>query len=120
MANNEVMLIVDDSKLARMMIKGIVSETSPEISFLEAANGEEALQCSEGKQITHMTIDYNMPGMNGLELAEKLIKSCPTAQVSLITANIQETIKDRADKLGISFIAKPINGEKISHFLKAG
>ena len=120
MDNDACMLIVDDSKLARMMIKTIVKETSPHMELIEAENGEDALKCSEEQNITHMTIDYNMPGINGLELAEKLTKTWPKARISLITANLQDTIKKRADNLGIGYIAKPINEEKISKFLKAG
>jgi len=116
---SDLMLVVDDSKLARMMIKGFVSEAYPEMKFIEAANGDEALELSKEKPITIMTIDYNMPGINGLELAEILKASNPDAHISLITANVQNAIKERTENLGIEFVSKPINETKLINFINS-
>ncbi len=114
MSSKDSMLIVDDSKLARMIIRGFASESLPDMEIVEAANGEEALEISNGKQFTVMTIDYNMPGINGLglELAQKLKDVSPNAHISLITANIQVSIQKRTEEMKINFIPKPINERK--------
>ncbi|HIF52081.1 MAG TPA: response regulator [Thiotrichaceae bacterium] len=121
MSSKDSMLIVDDSKLARMIIRGFASESLPDMEIVEAANGEEALEISNGKQFTVMTIDYNMPGINGLglELAQKLKDASPNAHISLITANIQVSIQKRTEEMKINFIPKPINEEKIINFLNS-
>ena len=113
------MLIVDDSKLTRLMIKKFANESYPELQFLEAANADEALERSQGQSIDIMTIDYNMPGDNGLDLAEKLKETHPNARISLLTANVQDAIQKRTSNLGIEFIPKPVDENKIVNFLKA-
>ncbi len=119
-SNSQKMLIVDDSKLSRMMIRGIAIDTFPELDIIEAANGDEAIEYSKGEDIDIMTIDFNMPGIDGIELAGKLKSSHPNARISLLTANVQDAISDKARNLGIGFIPKPINEEKVKSFLNAG
>lgn len=119
MSEKELLLIVDDSKLARLMIKGFANENNTGIEILEAANGNEALDIVSNKKINHITVDYNMPGMDGLELIQKLRTSQPNANICLLTANVQDSIQSRTKELDINFIAKPINEEKIVGFLKA-
>ncbi len=109
----ETILIVDDSRLTRMMIKGFTLEHQPEWLVIEAADGEEALTKAQGLDIDHMTIDYNMPGMDGITLATKLREQFPQAQITMLTANIQNSIKAQADEIGIGFLQKPITEEKI-------
>ncbi len=66
------MLVVDDARLARMMIRRFVSNTYPDWIILEAQDGTEALTLVEARSdagpIDVMTIDLNMPGMDGLTL----------------------------------------------------
>jgi two-component system chemotaxis response regulator CheY len=65
-------LVVDDSRVVRM----ILSRTLKEIGFevREAANGVEALNVieSENNAVALVLADWNMPGMNGLELLKEL------------------------------------------------
>lgn len=117
--SNKKLLIVDDSKLARMMIRTIVEENYPEIEIQEAANADEALVTQQTQTFEYMTIDFNMPGMNGLELAEQLKDSHPDAKIYLLTANIQDAIRNKATDLGIDFIPKPINEEKVTSVFAA-
>jgi len=109
----KTMLVVDDSRLTRMMVKNFVHVVHPEWTIIEAGSGEEALEKVTGEQIDWMTIDLNMPGIDGMELAEKLKHQFPEAHMCLLTANVQQSVQQRADKLGISFVSKPITEEKI-------
>jgi two-component system chemotaxis response regulator CheY len=60
-----------------------------------------------------MTIDLNMPGMDGLTLATQLKHNHPTARITLVTANIQESVRHRAAAAGMGFIAKPVTEDSI-------
>ena len=111
---NKSLLIVDDSKLARMMIRNIVEQHHPEIDIQEAANADEALDQQNHHKFEYMTIDFNMPGMNGLDLADKLKNSQPGAEIYLLTANVQDAIRSKANDLGVKFIPKPINEDKVA------
>jgi len=84
---------------------------------IEAESGEDALSKVEGASFDVATLDLNMPGIDGIELAEKLKPQFPNADYSLLTANIQDVIRERATSVGIGFIEKPITEEKILAFI---
>jgi len=112
--DNKTILIVDDSRVSRMMIRAIVVEACPEWNIIEGVHGDDAIEkCQDLTNIDIIILDYNMPGMDGLALARILMEKYPDAQLFLLTANIQESIQRKADELGVSFIAKPITEEKI-------
>ena len=115
----ETILIVDDSRLSRMVLRKFVTQLQPDWQIIEACDGPEALNKCEGNQIDWMSIDYNMPGMDGLTLASKLKIRYPDAQMALVTANVQDSIREQAEGMGISFIHKPITLEKIQSFVKS-
>jgi len=113
------MLIVDDSRVSRMMIKSIAQNAHPDWAFLEAGDGQEAFEMvGDGKTaIQWMTLDVNMPKMDGITLAEKLRGVYPNTKMSLLTANIQTSVEKQAGVIGVGFITKPITEEKILAFL---
>ena len=104
-------LVVDDSSLALMMVRKIFTTRFPDWELIEARNGDEALQV--GGEVHMALLDFNMPGMNGIELAEKLMIKYPQVALYLVTANIQERMQQKADALGIGFIKKPISESKL-------
>ncbi|MBF0147429.1 MAG: response regulator [Magnetococcales bacterium] len=107
-------LIVDDSSLARMMVRKFFTEGFKDWDLLEAKDALEALEKAEGLPLQLALVDFNMPGMNGIDLAEKLLEKQPGLSIHLVTANIQERMQLRAESIGIGFIKKPISQEKIS------
>jgi len=109
--------IIDDSRVSRMMVRGIVKKTYPEASIFEAANGDEALALDIDKELTHIICDYNMPGMDGLTLCETLKKTHNSTYISLLTANIQAAIRNKAEDMGIHFYKKPVTEERILSIL---
>ena len=115
--SQKTLLIVDDSRLSRMLVRNFAIEVKPDWTLVEAESGDDALVACEGKDIDVMTIDYNMPGMDGITLAVKLRLKYPEADIALLTANIQSSIKRQAAEVGIDFIQKPITQEKIEKYL---
>lgn len=119
MASQQCILVVDDSLLARMMLKKIVAKIRPNAEIFEGKDGADALAKITGQCIHIALVDYNMPGMNGLELARILIQQYPGISIALVTANIQDYIAKEALDIGIRFIQKPLEQEKIEHFIDA-
>lgn len=119
MTASKTVLVVDDSKMSRMMIKRIITEHFPDWTIIEAGDGSEALEVSENQDIDIVTLDVNMPGMNGLELGERLRERFPGAKISLVTANIQAAIREKARANNMQFIPKPITEERILGYLRA-
>jgi len=110
-------LIVDDSRLSRMMIQKFILQTHPDWHIEEAGTGEEALELASNHNFQVITMDFNMPGMNGLDTAEQLRAQFPETKIALLTANVQESIQNRANDLGLDFIPKPITEEKIKAYV---
>lgn len=110
-AARPLLLIVDDSRTSRMLIRGIVSNLRPGWRCSDAASGDEALAMVEADVPDYITLDVNMPGMSGLEAAGRLRLHYPDIAIALCTANVQDSVRQSAERAGLYFIAKPI-GEK--------
>lgn len=98
-------LIVDDSAISRMLLRGMIQERRPDWGISEARNADEALSRVEMESPDLVTLDIGMPGMDGLELAARLKEKCPDAKMAVVTANIQDSVRRRIQGLGILFVA---------------
>ncbi len=106
-------LIVDDSRLARRMLKdAIPPQCAYEID--EACNGMEALEFCRTAKVDILFLDLTMPEMDGYQLLEKLQNENILPFVIIVSADIQPKARERVLYLGAkTFINKPINPEKI-------
>ena len=110
-------LIVDDSRLARIVASKLVKQLKPDWGLLEAANADEALAHVSGGQVDLALIDFNMPGQDGLALAAQLRESRPDIPIAIISANIQDEVIARARAINATFVAKPVTEEGLTGFL---
>lgn len=110
-------LIVDDSKMSRMMVKKIILDEYPDWNLVEAQNGQEAIDRAGEQNFDIILLDYNMPVMEGGKAAEVIRPMQPDASIAFLTANVQEAVKNLAIKLKIDFIPKPITEEKIKKYV---
>jgi len=111
-------LIVDDSRAARMMLAHWLKAVRSDCEIIEAAGSEEAERLAAGlPENTLVLLDYNMPGENGIELAKRLLPRFPARRMVLVTANIQEAVRKRAEELGLGYMAKPLNPAKVKEIL---
>ena len=62
-------------------------------------------------------VDFNMPGIDGLELVAKIRKSHPNMPVAVVSANVQDEIIARARELNAAFVTKPLTDEALGAFL---
>ena len=110
-------LIVDDSKLARIVIGKAIGAVQPDWTRVEASNADEALALMQHGGIDLAVLDFNMPGRNGLDLAEILRAKHPDLPIALATANVQDELIARARAIGAAFIAKPVTEDAVKGFL---
>jgi two-component system chemotaxis response regulator CheY len=102
------LLIVDDSRMSRMLIRTIVTQLRPAWKLIEATSGDESLAVVEQQQPDFVSMDVNMPGMNGMEAAGRIRIRHPDIRIALCTANIQESTQQGAASAGLYFVKKPI------------
>ena len=112
-------LIVDDSKLARMSVAKVLNGIEPAWTRVEAANADEALAVASSEKPDIALLDFNMPGRDGLALAAELRDLYPDMPLAVISANIQDEIVARAHGVGAGFISKPLTTQGLADFLTA-
>lgn len=110
-------LIVDDSKLARMAVAKGLNTLRPDWERLEATNAEEALALVKQQPVDVALLDFNMPGRDGLSLAAELRDMRPEMPVAVISANVQTEVVARANEVGAVFLPKPLTEQALSAFL---
>lgn len=110
-------MVVDDSKLARIVAGKTLSALQPDWIRVEAGNADDAIALVGAQQIDVAILDYNMPGRDGLELAAELREKHPQMPIAIITANIQDEIIAKARSINATFVSKPVTEEGLAGFL---
>lgn len=119
MNHSKTVLVVDDSRVSRLMARQFILSQHADWIVEEAATGEDALEKVKTISPVLILIDVNMPGMGGVAAAEQLRKLCPGSHISLVTANVQNATRNRAAELGIGFMEKPITETRIHQLISA-
>jgi DNA-binding NarL/FixJ family response regulator len=112
------LLIVDDSKLARMSAAKAMNSLFPDWIRLEAANADEAMNLAKTAAFDVALLDFNMPGRDGLQLAAELRSAHPAMPLAVISANHQDEIIARAKAIGAAFLPKPLTEQALGEFLQ--
>ena len=110
-------LIVDDSKLARMAVAKALNALHPDWTRVEASNAEEALEHINQGAVDIILLDFNMPGKDGLALAAELRQTRPRISVAVVSANHQVEVVKRAQAAGATFLPKPLTVRALGYFL---
>ena len=110
-------LIVDDSKLARMAVVKALNALHPDWMRAEASNAAEALEHISQSAVNIILLDFNMPGKDGLVLAAELRQTHPDISVAVISANHQVEVVRRAQAAGATFLPKPLTVKALGDFL---
>ena len=107
------LLIVDDSRVSRMMIRAFVLDKHPDWQITEAVSGDEALRIVALAHVDCCTMDINMPGTLGTVAAQLILEKFPALRIAIFSANIQESLRSRAAELGAQFVAKPVTEKSV-------
>jgi CheY-like chemotaxis protein len=94
-------LVVDDSPVDRMLLRNYAEKIAG-YSVIEAESGEDALFKIREWDIDLVVTDLLMPGMDGLELVNKVRDSYPDLPVILATAHGSEAVATQALEAGAS------------------
>ena len=105
-------LVIDDDAVVGRSFDRVLSGKGYEVDT--ALNGEEALKDIEAQDYDVVFTDIKMPGMDGLEVAERIKARCPWTPVVVITGYGSEENEARAHVLGVNgFVRKPLTPEII-------
>ena len=110
----KVCLIVDDSKVIRMVARKILQALNFETE--EAVDGKDALEACKRKMPEAILLDWNMPVMDGLEFLHELRKLPGGAAPRVVfctTENDMEHIQQAIEAVADEYIMKPFDSEII-------
>ena len=113
-------LVCDDSILARKQLMDAINEVSTGASFIEAKNGQEAIDLYEANKPDISFLDIVMPIKDGTEALEEISSLNPSAVVIIVSSVGTGDLLKRAIKLGAKdFIQKPFNNNQILEVLES-
>jgi two-component system, chemotaxis family, chemotaxis protein CheY len=114
-------LSIDDSTTMRMMLRKTVEELG--FLFIEATDGAKGLQVleREAENISLILLDWNMPGMNGLEFLQQVKKTIQYQSIPIImvTTEAEKENVIKALQYGIkNYILKPFTTDELVQKIK--
>ena len=93
-------ILADDHPIVRAGIREAIKEL-PEVEVVgEVADGREAFKLVESVRPDLVLMDISMPGLNGLDAAERIVKEFPDVKVIILSRHDEEAYVWRALKLG--------------------
>lgn len=103
-------LVVDDARFMRVMLKEILESTIPSVSVVEAADTTSAIEMYNKEKPDLVTMDMNLPGTDGITCMKDILKINPRAKVLMVSAVDQQNVMSDAMNSGaLGYINKPFN-----------
>ena len=105
-------LVIDDDEVIGRSFERVLSGKGFDVST--AMTGEQALEDLSAESFDVVFTDIKMPGMDGLEVAERIKDQCPWTPVVVVTGYGTAKNEARASVLGVNgFVRKPLTPEVI-------
>ncbi len=110
-------LVVDDSGLARRLLRKILEELDYEVE--DVPDGAQALERYLLNRHDAVVLDLLMHGMYGADVLQKLKQLNADLPVIIATADIQRTTREQVKELGASaMVNKPVTKEQLAEVLE--
>ncbi len=106
-------LVVDDHSIVRAGLKRLLADL-PDADILEAASGEDALEKLEASAFQLLLLDLNLPGLGGLELLRRALKTRPRLPVIVFSQHAEAIYAIRAMEAGArGYVSKNATPEEL-------
>ena len=112
-------LVVDDSALMRRMISDYISDVPDMEVVATASDGDKAISLCQKHNPDVVTLDVQMPRMDGLATLDILLKQCPVPviMVSALTQAGADVTLDALERGALDYVAKPERGSGVEQAL---
>jgi two-component system response regulator (stage 0 sporulation protein F) len=111
-------VVVDDEPDIVTILRRLVREMATDYEVIAASSGTEVLAHLDARPITLVIADYNMPGMNGLQLTTAIKARSERTCVMLITAYATPAVEERALAAHVDhYLPKPFPFDQFEHLL---
>ena len=108
------LLAVDDQKVMRELISGVLSQEGHEVILAE--DGVDALNIAREQVVDMVLTDINMPNMNGISLVSKLrrLDNYQKIPIIMLTTESSDFKKDKAKRMGADgWLQKPFDPKRL-------
>ena len=109
-------LVVDDETLSRHLLSGMLQSASSRVEIHEAKNGEDALTHVFSHRIDIAFLDIDMPGLNGLVLAENLLKLVDPPIIVFATGAARHAVRGFELQV-VDYVLKPFLQKRVTEAL---
>jgi DNA-binding NarL/FixJ family response regulator len=106
-------MTVDDQEMFRGVARDVIDATPGFESIGEATSGEEALEAVERLAPELVLVDVRMPGMNGIEVARRLVATHPDLVVVLLSIEERIDVPSAAQLRAVPFVRKQDFGPRL-------
>ena len=95
-------LIVDDDEDMRLLLRIMINASDRGLQVVgQAASGEEALRLRRDLDLDVIVLDQQMPGLTGIETAERLLAQDPDIRIVLYSAFLDSDVCEQAERVGV-------------------
>jgi len=113
----KILLLVDDSRVSRMMIKTIVLQLHSDWQVIEAGDAKTALALTQDQTFDIAILHLSNSPINSLELAKKIMIKHAQSDYAVVMGDKQNSAGEEAKKLSFAVIEQPVSEKKIEAFL---
>ncbi len=118
---NEIrVLLAEDHTLVRAGIHALIDSFDDITVVAEASDGREATKRARNARPDVVLMDIAMPGLNGLEATSRIVRSCPTTRVLVLTMHSNEEYVVQALRAGASgYLVKEAATGELHHAISS-
>jgi len=114
-------LLVEDNRNYREIFKDNLRQHFPVVSVSEAGNADEALQKIRATPPDLIFMDIRLPGMNGLQLTQRIKKEFPTIPIAILTGYDLPEYRQAAVQYGADgfFVKESLKWDEVEALVKS-
>jgi DNA-binding NarL/FixJ family response regulator len=114
-------LIVEDNRIFREAFKKRLDDNFPSVVVKEASNSEEALQEIKRASPHLIFMDIRLPGVNGLQLTQKVKKDSPGIKIAILTDYDLPEYREAANQYGADrfFVKNAFKWDEVEEVVKS-
>lgn len=108
-----ILLVDDDQNLVTTLSYGLHKAIGKAVSVAICFSGSEALSLLATERFDVVISDFNMPGLSGLELLNRIRRDHREIVLVLITAYGTDALEEEVHRLGIGYVTKPFEPARL-------
>lgn len=115
---NAKILVGDDSILAKKQLKDVLTSFGAK-NFIDAANGQEAIDQYKAEKPDLVFLDIVMPVKDGIAAVQEICEFDASADIVIVSSvGTQHQLKQAIEAGAKDFVQKPLNAEQVENIIK--